>query len=132
MEEFHWWFKENWDSFKNVARRKLKSDRFWGDIYYLYHIDDGQSSYAFFNQNELDEWLDKEFWDGYHYEASDLETSMDDFKIWKLVPESDVKKYPSLYKDAKWTSLVVGEETYFRTPVSICVEQTVIVSTSSY
>ncbi|AXQ67838.1 hypothetical protein KIOSHI_220 [Bacillus phage Kioshi] len=132
MEKYTFGFKENWRDFLDFAERTVSKDYWWGDLYFLYHEDDGEDAYAFANTGELDEWLEKMFWDGCHYESSDIETSMDEFKIWKLVSESDVKKFTSLYKGAKRTSLVVDGETYYRTPVSICVEQTILVSTSSY
>ncbi|AHJ87140.1 hypothetical protein BCP8-2_102 [Bacillus phage BCP8-2] len=122
----------NWESFLELARRTVDQEYWWGDLYFMYHEDDGEDAYAFTKTDELDDWLERTFWDGCHYESSDLETSMDKFKIWKLVSQTDVKKFPSLYKDAKRTSLVVGEETYYRNPVSICVEQTIVISTSSY
>ncbi|BEU14756.1 hypothetical protein [Bacillus phage CM1] len=132
MEKYTWGFKENWRDFLDHSRRKLSFKYFYGDMCFVYHEDDGETAYIFEKTDELDDWLERTFWDGCHYESSDLETSMDEFKIWKLVSESHVKKFPSLYKDAKRTSLVVGEETYYRTPVSICVEQTIVVSASSY
>lgn len=132
MEKYTYGFKENWRDFLDLAERELSADYWWGDLYFMYHEDDGEDAYVFTKTDEIDDWLEKMFWDGCHYESSDLETSMDEFKIWKLIRESDVKKFTSLYKDAKRTRLVVDGETYYRTPVSICVEQTILVSTSSY
>lgn len=132
MDKYTYGFRMNWESFLELARRTVDKEYWWGDLYFMYHEDDGEDAWAFTKTDELDDWLERTFWDGCHYESSDIETSMDEFKIWKLVSQTDVEKFTSLYKDAKRTSLVVGEETYYRTPVSICVEQTILVSTSSY
>ncbi len=132
MDKYTWGIKDNWRDFLDKSRRKLDFKYFYGDMYFAYHIDNAEDAYIFEKTSDLDGWLENTFWEWELYDTSDIENSMEDFRVWKLVPESKVKDFTLLYKDAKRTSLVVGEETYYRTPVSICVEQTIIVSTSSY
>lgn len=57
---------------------------------------------------------------------------MDDFKVWRLISESDVSRLKTLYRDSRPTSIAIDGERYFRKLIPVCVEPTVIVSTNFY
>ncbi|MEC2238026.1 hypothetical protein [Bacillus velezensis] len=121
--------KSNWREFVDF----VKSNGFdiWEDYFFVFHENECDEAYIFDGNTELDEWLEREFWDGCHYENSDLEDSMNEWKVWRLVSASDVESYPSLHKKSKKTSIVIDGETLYREPVFISVEQTISVSASA-
>ncbi|MCY8517913.1 hypothetical protein [Bacillus atrophaeus] len=120
--------KSNWREFVDFVKSNGTGAFF--EYFFVFHEDECDEAYIFENSLELDKWLEQEFREGYYYEAEDLESSMDDWKVWGLIPESSVEKYPLLYEKARKTSIVIDGEKFYRTPVSISVEQTISVSDS--
>ncbi|MCY8950005.1 hypothetical protein MOE28_09170 [Bacillus atrophaeus] len=120
--------KSNWKAFIDF----VKSNGYgaWNEYFFVFHEDECEEAYIFEDSLELDKWLEQEFWEGYHYEDEDLESSMDEWKVWGLVSASSVEKFPLLYKKARKTSIVIDGEKFYRKPVSISVEQTISVSAS--
>ncbi|MCY8946257.1 hypothetical protein [Bacillus atrophaeus] len=123
--------KSNWREFVDFV--KSNGTGAFLEYFFVFHEDECDEAYIFEDSLELDKWLEQEFWDGCHchYEARDLETSMDEWKVWKLVSDSDVERWPTLHDKAKKTAIVIDGEKFYRKPVSISVEQTVLVSASS-
>ncbi|MGG2091315.1 hypothetical protein AB1283_00930 [Bacillus sp. S13(2024)] len=131
MRVFDLGLKDNWRSFKEYVESRKKDS---STIYYFVYQEDncGDEVYIFTSHSGLDEWLQQKFWDWERYDTRNLEDSMDDVKVWKLVSESDFKRLNTLYKKAKETMIVINGEKYYRTPIAISVEPTVIVSTNFY
>lgn len=131
MKVFDLGLKGNWRAFKEFVESRKKDITV--TYYFVIEEDDcGDEAVVFTNHSDLDKWLEKTFWDRERYDTRNLEDSMDDFKVWKLIPESDVKKLESLYEGSKLTSIVFEGERYFRKLISVSVEQTVVVSTNFY
>lgn len=125
--------KSNWESFKELVQREGKGTSILTDYYFVFREDDcGDEVFVFTTHSDLDEWLQKMFWEWERYDTSDMEEAMDDVHVWKLISESDFKRLGSLYKGAKKSSIVIGEERYYRKLIPISVEPTVIVSTNFY
>lgn len=132
MKVFDCGLKENWKAFKKFVESH-ESRSSLETYYFVFEEDDcGDEAVVFTTQGDLDEWLEKTFWDRERYETSNLEDSMYDFHVWKLISESDFKRLDALYKGAKLTSIVIKGEKYFRKKISVDVEQTVTVSTNFY
>lgn len=131
MKTFDFGLKSNWKAFKEFVQTQ-KEHRF-RTYYFVYEEDDcGDEVKVFESHSELDEWLEETFWRRDRYDTNDLESSMEDFNVWKLIPESDVRRLESLCKGAKKTSIVINGETYFRKLIPVSVEPTVNVSTNMY
>ncbi|ATV00904.1 hypothetical protein CS301_05850 [Bacillus velezensis] len=120
--------KSNWREFVDFVKSNGTGAFF--EYFFVFHEDECDEAYIFENSLELDEWLEQEFSEGNYYEAQDIENSMDEWIVWGLVPASSVEKYPSLYKKARKTSIVIDGETFHRKAATISVEQTVSVSAS--
>ncbi|WP_338712794.1 hypothetical protein V9W62_09480 [Bacillus velezensis] len=120
--------KSNWREFVDFV--KANGFDIWEDYFFVFHENECDEAYIFDGNTELDEWLEQEFWEGCHYENSDLEDSMNEWIVWRLVSASDVESYPSLHEKSKKTSIVIDGETLYREPVFISVEQTISVSAS--
>ncbi|MDF9767648.1 hypothetical protein [Bacillus velezensis] len=120
--------KSNWREFVDFVKSNGTGAFF--EYFFVFHEDECDEAYIFENSLELDEWLEQEFSEGNYYEAEDIENSMDEWIVWGLVPASSVEKYPSLYKKARKTSIVIDGETFHRKAAMISVEQTVSVSAS--
>lgn len=132
MEVFDYGLKSNWREFKNFVER-YDEKRLSTTYYFVIDEDDcGDEVNIFTSHSELDDWLEKMFFEWERYDTSDLEESMNDVNLWMLIPESDVKRLSTLYKGSKPTSIVKGGEKYFRKLIPVSVEQTVIVSTNWY
>lgn len=132
MKDFDYGLKENWKAFKRFVESH-ESHSLLTTYYFVYEEDDcGDEAVAFTSQGDLDEWLERVFWDRERYEMSNLEDSMYDFHVWKLVSETDFKRLDLLYEGAKPTSIVIKGRKYFRKKISVDVEQTVVVSTNFY
>ena len=120
--------KSNWRAFKEFVENKQKD--YLTKYYFVFEeCDGGNISYVFVQHNELDEWLEKVFWEWLRYDTDDLANSMNDIKVWKLISEDEFKKWNPLYKGARKTSIVINGETYYRKLIKINVEPSVIVST---
>lgn len=131
MKLFDLGLKENWRAFKEYVE-SFDSDPLT-EFYFVIEEDDcGDEACVFTSHSDLDEWLEKTFWKRERYDTRDLEDSMDDFKVWKLISESDVKRLKNLYEGAKPTSITIDGERYFRKQILVNVEQTVTVSTNFY
>ncbi|KXZ17916.1 hypothetical protein AXI59_01310 [Bacillus nakamurai] len=122
----HGGLKSNWKAFVDFV--KSNGDGAWYEYFFVFHEDEYDETYIFEDSLQLDKWLEQEFWEGCHYEVEDLESSMDEWKVWGLVPASSVEKFPILYDKARKTSIVSDGEQFYRKPVSISVEQTISVS----
>ncbi|MCZ4246997.1 hypothetical protein O2313_05545 [Bacillus amyloliquefaciens] len=120
--------KSNWREFVDFVKSNGTGAFF--EYFFVFHEHECDEAYIFENSLELDEWLDQEFREGHYYEAEDLESSMDEWKVWGLVPASSVEKFPSLYEEARKTSIVIDGETFYRKAATISVEETVLVSAS--
>ena len=120
--------KSNWKAFGDFV--KSNGIDIWDDYFFVFHKDECDEAYIFDGITELDEWLEQEFWEGCHYESNDLEHSMDEWLVWKLVPASDVERWPNLHNKAKKTAIVIDGKEVYRKPVCISVEQTISVSAS--
>ncbi|MGV7135256.1 hypothetical protein [Bacillus velezensis] len=120
--------KSNWRAFADFVKSNGSGAFF--EYFFVFHEDECDEAYIFENALELDEWLEQEFSEGNYYEAEDLENSMDGWKVWGLVPASSVEKFPSLYKKARKTSIVIDGEAFHRKAAMISVEKTVSVSAS--
>ncbi|MED0832440.1 hypothetical protein, partial [Bacillus amyloliquefaciens] len=121
--------KSNWREFVDFVKSNGTGAFF--EYFFVFHEHECDEAYIFEDSSELDKWLEREFHEGHYYEAEDLENSMDEWKVWGLVPNSDVERWPTLHDKAKKTAIVIDGERFYRKPVSICVEETVSVSASS-
>ncbi len=120
--------KSNWRAFKEFVENKQKD--YLTKYYFVFEeCDGGNISYVFVQHNELDEWLEKVFWEWLRYDTDDLTNSMNDIKVWKLISEDEFKKWNPLYKGSRKTSIVINGEVYYRKLIKINVEPSVIVST---
>ncbi|MED0973555.1 hypothetical protein [Bacillus paramycoides] len=123
--------KSNWKSFKELVENKHKD--YLTNYYFVFREDDcGDEAYVFTSHSDLDEWLQKMFWEWERYNTRNIENAMDDVLVWRLISESDFKRLKTLYKGAKKTSIVIGEERYYRKLIPVSMEPTVIVSTNFY
>lgn len=131
MKTFDLGLKENWRAFKEfVESRKMDSITTY---YFVIEEDDcGDAACVFTDHSKLDEWLSETFWRRERYDTRNLEDSMNDFKVWKLISESDFERLNTLYKGARKTTIVIEGERYFRKLIQISVEPTVTVSTDFY
>ncbi|MBI0441933.1 hypothetical protein GNK15_11805 [Bacillus amyloliquefaciens] len=120
--------KSNWREFVDFVKSNGTGAFF--EYFFVFHEHECDEAYIFEDSSELDKWLEREFHEGHYYEAEDLENSMDEWKVWGLVPESSVEKFPSLYEEARKTSIVIDGETFHRKAATISVEETVLVSAS--
>lgn len=131
MKVFDLGLKENWRAFKNFVESYDKDPI--TEFYFVIEEDDcGDEACVFTSHSDLDEWLEQTFWKRERYDTRNLEESMDDFKVWKLVSEKDVKRLDTLYEGSRRTQIVIDGERYFRKLISISVEPTVVVSTNFY
>jgi hypothetical protein len=123
--------KDNWKEFKDIVQRgSFKS--VLTTHYFVFNEDDCDEAYVFHDHDDLDKWLAQSFWDRDRYDTSNLEDSMDDYKVWKLISESEVNRLKTLYKGSKPTSIVINGERYYRKLIPISVEPTIIISTNWY
>ncbi|EJS72919.1 hypothetical protein [Bacillus cereus] len=123
--------KSNWRAFKEMVESKHKD--FLVTYYFVFSEDDcGDEVYVFTSHSDLDEWLSKMFWDWERYESRNVEDSMEDVKVWKLIAESEFKRLNTLYKGARKTSIEIDGERYYRKLIPVSVEPTVVVSTNFY
>jgi hypothetical protein len=131
VEIFDMGLKSNWRAFKEFVENKQKD--YLTKYYFVFEeCDCGNISYVFVQHNELDEWLEKIFWEWLRYDTDDLTNSMNDIKVWKLISEDEFKKWNPLYKESRKTSIVINGEVYYRKLIKINVEPSVIVSTDIY
>ncbi|WP_420909341.1 hypothetical protein [Aneurinibacillus migulanus] len=131
MKVFSLGLKNNWRAFKEYVEAQKKDSI--NTYYFVFEEDDcGDEAHVFTSHSELDEWLSKMFWQWERYDANNLESSMDDVNVWKLVSENDFNQLSTLYKGARKTSIVIDGERYFRKLIPVNVEPTVIVSTNFY
>ncbi|MEB5480874.1 hypothetical protein P8825_15010 [Shouchella clausii] len=125
--EFNHGLKGNWKAFKGFV--ESFNEKPIPGFYFVIEEDDcGDSAHVFDNYYDLDRWLEKIFWERERYDARSLDESMDDFKVWKLIPQSEAEKYSSLYKDARKTNIFIKGERQFRKLVTVNVQETIIVS----
>ncbi|HEO2443810.1 TPA: hypothetical protein VAP34_002011 [Streptococcus agalactiae] len=120
--------KSNWREFVDFV--KANGTGAFIEYFFVFHEDECDEAYIFENSLELDKWLEQEFNEGDYYECNDLESSMDEWKVWGLVSASSVEKFPMLYEKARKTSIVIDGETFYRKAAAISVEETVLVSAS--
>ncbi|UAT31946.1 hypothetical protein K7T73_06925 [Bacillus badius] len=131
MEVLDFGLKSNWRAFKEFVQSRKRD--FLTTYYFVIEEDDcGDEACIFTSHDELDEWLSKTFWNRERYDTNNLEDSMDDFKVWKLISETDVNRLDTLYEGSRPTSMVIDGERYFRKLIPVSVEPTVIVSTNFY
>lgn len=131
MEVFDFGLKSNWKAFKEFVQSQ--KEHTFRNYYFVYEEDDcGDEAVAFTSHSDLDAWLEKTFWNRERYDTNDLESSMNDFFVWKLFSESDVKRLSSLCKGAKKTSISINGQAYYRKLIPISVQPTVNVSTNIY
>jgi hypothetical protein len=69
---------------------------------------------SFLSDTKLTQRLEQKYHDWSYWECSNLDDCMDDIKVWELIPKSRVDRWPTLYGDAKPTSIVVDGEQYYR------------------
>ncbi|TKI54549.1 hypothetical protein E8L90_03325 [Brevibacillus antibioticus] len=100
------------------------------EYYYVYREDDPEDAYIFLSDTELTDWLEQKYHDWGYWECKDLESYMDDIKVWQLIPKSTVERWPTLYRSAKSTSIVVDDEQYYRKTKGINPEFTITISLS--
>lgn len=123
--------KSNWRAFKELVEGKHQD--YLTKYYFVFREDDcGDEAYAFTSHSDLDEWLSKKFWEWERYDTSNIEESMNDIFVWKLISESDFKRLSSLYKGARKTGIEIDGERYYRKLIPVSVEPTVVVSTNFY
>ncbi|PEB54641.1 hypothetical protein COO03_04550 [Bacillus sp. AFS098217] len=123
--------KSNWRAFKELVESKHKD--YLTTYYFVFREDDcGDEAYVFTSHSDLDEWLSKKFWEWERYDTRNIENSMDDIYVWKLISESDFKRLSSLHEGSTKTTIEIDGEKYYRKLMPVSVETTVIVSTSSY
>ncbi|MDM5235488.1 hypothetical protein QUF83_04525 [Bacillus cereus] len=125
--------KSNWEAFKEFVKREGKGISSLIDYYFVFTEDTcGDEAYIFTTHSDLDDWLSEMFWQWERYDTRNVEDSMDDVFVWKLISESDFKRLNSLYKGARKTSIEIDGERYYRKLIKVAVEPTVIVSTNFY
>ncbi|AMQ06764.1 hypothetical protein [Sporosarcina psychrophila] len=132
METCDLGLKSNWSEFKEFVQSH--NEKRYSTIYYFVVEDDdhGDEAKFFTDHDELDKWLAQSFFDWERYDTRNLEDSMEDIRVWMLIPESEVTRLKSLYEGSRKTSIVKDGELYFRKLMPVSVEQTVIVSTNWY
>ncbi|VVM35095.1 hypothetical protein [Terribacillus sp. AE2B 122] len=132
MKTIDFGLKNNWSYFIDFAEKELGNSSF-PTLYFVYEEDDcGDEVHIFDDHSDLDKWLAEEFWRRERYDTNNMEESMDDFFIWKVVSESDFKRLSNLYEGAKLTPISVNGERYYRKKIAVAVEPTVNVSTNFY
>ncbi|MEI5893139.1 hypothetical protein DXB51_14755 [Bacillus cereus] len=125
--------KSNWEAFKEFVKREGKGSSSLIDYYFVFTEDTcGDEAYIFTTHSDLDEWLSEMFWQWERHDARNLEDSMEDVLVWKLISESDFKRLNTLYKGARRTSIEIDGERYYRKLIKVAVEPTVVVSTGFY
>ncbi|WP_018764098.1 hypothetical protein [Bacillus sp. 105MF] len=125
--------KSNWKAFIEFLQKEGKNNSVLTTYYFVYKEDTcGNESYIFTNHSNLDEWLSKMFWEWGRYEIKNVERSMENVNVWKLVVESEVKRLRTMYKGARKTSIVIDGEKYYRKLVPVIVEPSVNISTNFY
>ena len=72
------------------------------------------------------------FYQWERYDSRNIEDSMDDVFVWKLISESDFKRLDTLYEGARKTSIEIEGERYYRKLIKVSVEPAVVVSTNFY
>lgn len=123
--------KHNWRAFKEFVQ--THKQEFSTNYYFVIHEDDcGDEVNIFTDHEKLDGWLSRLFWDWGRYDTNNLEDSMDNLKVWMLIPESKVQRLSNLYKGSRKTSIVKNGERLYRKLIPVSVEQTIIVSTNWY
>ncbi|MBS2764002.1 hypothetical protein [Bacillus licheniformis] len=125
--------KENWKEFMDDIQERvnLKGLADHEDIYFVYNSVEPETAYFFEYHVDLDDWLER-IWHEWDYgECLNVEDSMEDWKVWKLVTENDVKRFPTTNKKAKKTTMRDDGETIYRKLVPVSVEPAVVVSTPS-
>ncbi len=124
--------KSNWREFKEFV--ETHKERGFSTTYYFVVEDDdyGDEARVFVDHDDLDEWLEQSFWEWERYDTRNLDESMDDVRVWMLIPESEVNRLKTLYEGSRQTSIVKDGERYFRKLMPVSVEQTVVVSTNWY
>ncbi|HHT7001714.1 TPA: hypothetical protein ACTZ1F_006530, partial [Bacillus cereus] len=125
--------KSNWEAFKEFVQREGKGTSILTEYYFVFREDDcGDEAYIFTTHSDLDDWLSEMFWQWERYDTRNVEESMDDVFVWKLISESDFKRLDTLYKGARKTSIEINGERYYRKLIKVSVEPTVVVSTNFY
>lgn len=117
----------NWRELK-IEIEKQNSP--FDEYFYVYCEDDPEDAYIFLSDTELTDWLEQKYHDWGYWECKDLDSCMDDIKVWQLIPKSKVDRYPILYRNAKPTSIVVDDEKYYREAKGINPEFTITISLS--
>lgn len=115
----------NWRELKAEIEKQTSP---FGEYFYVYREDDPEDAYIFLSDTELVEWLEQKYHDWGYWECSNLDDCMDDIKVWELIPKSKVDRWPTLYGNAKPTSIVVDGEQYYRKAKGICPEYTISIS----
>ncbi|PEU21324.1 hypothetical protein CN526_26955 [Bacillus wiedmannii] len=125
--------KSNWEAFKEFVQREGKGTSILTTYYFVFSEDTcGDEANVFTSHSDLDEWLSKMFWDEERYESRNVEDSMEDVKVWKLIAESEFKRLNTLYEGSRKTSIEIDGERYYRKLIPVSVEPTVVVSTNFY
>lgn len=131
FEVFEYGLKNNWREFKKFVENHKKSPI--TEYFFVIKEDDGvDKARVFTNHSQLDEWLEKCFWEWERYSFINLEESMNDVYVWRLIPESEVERKKHLCEGSKPTSIVKNGERYFRKRIPINVEETIRISVSTY
>lgn len=125
--------KENWKEFMDDIQERvdLKGLADHEDIYFVYELGDPDTAYFFDSHSDLDDWLERRWHEDGYWERRDTEESMNDWKVWKLVTENDVKYFPSVFKKSKKTPMQDDGETIYRKLMPVSVEPAVVISTPS-
>ncbi|WP_270343853.1 hypothetical protein [Bacillus mobilis] len=125
--------KSNWEAFKEFVQREGKGISKLTDYYFVFREDDcGDEAYIFTTHSDLDDWLSEMFYQWERYDSRNIEDSMDDVFVWKLISESDFKRLDTLYEGARKTSIEIEGERYYRKLIKVSVEPAVVVSTDFY
>lgn len=134
MEEITYFdlgLKDNWREFKRIVQSKDFSP-YLTTYYFVFNEDDCDEAHVFHNQDELDKWLERTFWDRERYDTSNIESAMDDYKVWMLVDEERYENLNTLYKGARLTSIIINGKRQYRKLINVSCEPTIIVSTNWY
>ncbi|PFR60375.1 hypothetical protein COK36_12685 [Bacillus cereus] len=125
--------KSNWKAFKGFLQKEGKNNSVLTTYYFVFKEDTcNNESYIFTSHSDLDEWLSKMFWEWGRYEIENVESSMGDVNVWKLVVESEVKRLRKMYNGVRKTSIVIDGDKYYRKLVPVIVETSVNISTKFY
>lgn len=123
--------KNNWKAFSEII--KTNEVNAYGSYYFVIEeSDNGDEAFIITSHTELDEKLEELFWERERYNTDNLDKSMSDIKVWKLIPKADVIMYPAINKRAKITKIVDAKnQRYYRKLIPINVERTINISTHS-